>query len=271
MASRVGPRSVKDATRFTSNIPHATSKASAAAAPKPTAASRLPGETPEQRVRRLRQAHLAARNAQVSKTDKAIDMSRRFLNVAHQFTVGGVILFTAVAGIVSVYSVWDMLRYNKARRVEWVEAQKKLEADELATARLAYLKGEATEEQIELVEEANREAERTGVKLPPLLPPAQHRTHFEESLKPALTGEQAVEKLGSQSKGILAFFGIGGSSEQEEGQSSSESSVQTIEDKAKQAWEQEKEKQRQGGSLDQLGLETSSQNQGSAKKGWWPW
>lgn len=93
MASRVGPRSVKDATRFTSNIPHATSKANAAA-PKPTAASRLPGETPEQRVRRLRQAHLAAQNAQISKTDRAIDMSRRFLNVAHQFTVGGVILFT---------------------------------------------------------------------------------------------------------------------------------------------------------------------------------
>lgn len=173
----------------------------------------------------------------------------------------------------SVYSVWDMLRYNRARRVEWVEAQKKLEADELATARLAYLKGVATEEQIELVEEANREAERTGVKLPPLLPPAQHRTHFEESLKPALTGEQTVEKLGSQSKGILAFFGLGGS-KAEEGQSSSEgsaSSVQTIEDKAKQAWEQEKEKQREGGSLDQLGLETGAQNQGSSKKGWWPW
>lgn len=97
MASRVGPRSVKDATRFTSNIPHATSKApgrSAAATPKPSASSRLPGETPEQRVRRLRQAHLAAQNAQISKADRAIDMSRRFLDAAHRFTVGGVILFT---------------------------------------------------------------------------------------------------------------------------------------------------------------------------------
>lgn len=98
MASRVGPRSVKDATRFTSNIPHATSKSTgAAAASKPPASTRLPGETPEQRVRRLRQAHLAAQHAQISKADRAIDMSRRVLDAAHRFTIGGVILFTGRA------------------------------------------------------------------------------------------------------------------------------------------------------------------------------
>lgn len=101
MASRVGPRSVKDATRFTSNIPHATSKSatssssSASAASK--AANRIPGETPEQRVRRLRQAHLAAQRAQVSQTDKFINGTRRFLDAAHRFTIGGVILFTGTA------------------------------------------------------------------------------------------------------------------------------------------------------------------------------
>lgn len=97
MASRVGPRSVKDATRFTSTIPHATSKSAQSAAnavPKPAASSRIPGETPEQRVRRLRAAHLAAQSAQISKTDKVIDYSRRFFDAAHRFTVGGVILFT---------------------------------------------------------------------------------------------------------------------------------------------------------------------------------
>ena len=93
MASRIGPRSVKDATRFTSTIPHATSK-SATSAATPSAASRIPGETPEQRVRRLRQAHLAAQRAQVSKTDKVIDASRRFFDVAHRWTVGGLVMFT---------------------------------------------------------------------------------------------------------------------------------------------------------------------------------
>jgi hypothetical protein len=97
MASRMGPRSVKDATRFTSTIPHATSKTAtggSAVAPK---VPRIPGETPEQRVRRLRQAHLAAQKAQISKTDKFIDASRRFLDVAHRWTVGGIVIFTGTS------------------------------------------------------------------------------------------------------------------------------------------------------------------------------
>lgn len=99
MASRVGPRSVKDATRFTSTIPHATAKqaatpSSAAARASVKPSNRLPGETPEQRVRRLRAAHLAAQNARISRTDRIIDSSRRFLDAAHRFTVGGVVLFT---------------------------------------------------------------------------------------------------------------------------------------------------------------------------------
>lgn len=93
MASRMGSRSVKDATRFTSTIPHATSKSatSAAAAPR---TMRIPGETPEQRVKRLRQAHLAAQKAQISRTDRVIDASRRFFDVAHRWTVGGLVMFS---------------------------------------------------------------------------------------------------------------------------------------------------------------------------------
>lgn len=101
MASRVGPRTVKDATRFTSTIPHATSKSAAAASgpssivsKSPKQPPRIPGETPEQRVRRLRMAHLAAQQAQISNMDRIIDSSRRFLDVAHRWTVKGIVLFT---------------------------------------------------------------------------------------------------------------------------------------------------------------------------------
>ena len=105
MASRVGPRTVKDATRFTSTIPHAASKSAtpssavtaasryAASSPK-AATSRLPGETPEQRVKRLRLAHLAAQKAQVSTMDKILDAGRRTADVAHRWTVGGIVVFT---------------------------------------------------------------------------------------------------------------------------------------------------------------------------------
>ncbi|CAI6100543.1 unnamed protein product [Clonostachys chloroleuca] len=280
MASRIASRSVKDATRFTSTIPHAASKsAQSSAASKAAAQSRIPGETPEQRVRRLRQAHLAAQRAQVSTADNVINYSRKFFDVAHKFTIGSVILFTAVAGVVSIYSVWDMLQYNRARRAEWIEAQKTLEADELSAARIAYIKGDATEEQILLVEEANRDAEKRGVKLPPLLAPPEHRTHFEEHLKPSIDGEKAPDK--AQGKGILGVLsGLTGSknataSESTQGGNSTQPTVlaatQTIEEKAKQAWETELDNQRKGGSLDQIGLDNGTSTQTPAKKGWWPW
>ncbi|OAQ78838.1 cytochrome oxidase c assembly domain-containing protein [Purpureocillium lilacinum] len=280
MASRMGPRSVKDATRFTSTIPHATSKSAGGAAtatPKPS--PRIPGETPEQRVRRLRQAHIAAQKAQVSRADRVVDASRRFLDVAHRWTVGGIVVFTAVAGVVSIYSVWDMLRYNRARRAEWVEAQKQLEADSLSAARIAYLKGTATEEQIALVEEANREAEAQGIKLPPLLSPPEHRTHFEEHVQAAFKG--GAEK--KEGKGVFGIFSglFGGKEASSDGSNTSseagtsagsEALTQSIEAKAKDAWATEKENQRQGGSLDQLGLETASPGQPpSDKRGWWRW
>ncbi|KAM4062770.1 cytochrome oxidase c assembly domain-containing protein [Hirsutella rhossiliensis] len=280
MTSRIGPRSVKDATRFTSTVPHATSKSAGRhAAAMPTPQSRIPGETPEQRVKRLRLAHLAAQKAQISRTDRVVDASRRFLDVAHRWTVGGIVLFTAVAGVVSIYSVWDMLRYNRARRAEWIEAQRTLEADSLSAARVAYLKGEATEEQIALVEEANREAEEKGTKLPPLLSPPEHRTHFEERVKPAF---QSADHSEGKGKGVLGILsGLWGGSQSGDGSSQVAASddqsgtggvVRSIETTAKQAWDAEKEKQRKGGSLDQLGLDSATSSPApSVKKRWWPW
>ena len=95
----MGPRSVKDATRFTSTIPHATSKTAGGAAggAAPKQPPRIPGETPEQRVKRLRQAHIAAQKAQISRTDRVVDASRRFLDVAHRWTVGGIVVFTGTS------------------------------------------------------------------------------------------------------------------------------------------------------------------------------
>ncbi|KAL4724163.1 hypothetical protein ACLX1H_008775 [Fusarium chlamydosporum] len=272
MASKMGPRSVKDATRFTSTIPHATSKTA-------QRTPRIPGETPEQRVRRLRQAHLAAQHAQISKTDRFIDASRRFFDVAHRWTVGSIVIFTAVAGVVSVYSVWDMVQYNRARRAEWVEAQKRLEADELAMARLAYIKGEATEDQILLVEEANQAAQARGEKLPPLLAAPEHRTHFEEHIKPTFQEktEENTTKT-SSGKGVLGVFSgvLGGGEKKEEVK---EQATQGLEEaqtqltklaadgkmKLEQAIQTERENQQNGGPLDQLGTQPAV----SPGKSWW--
>ena len=173
-----------------------------------------------------------------------------------------------------------MLRYNRARRAEWIEAQKKLEADSLSAARVAYVKDTATEEQVALVEEANREAQAQGVKLPPLLSPPEHRTHLEEHIQTAFTGKS------SEGKGVLGLFSglFGGADKAGDGVAApserappsdapaSESVAQSIEARVKDAWAAERDNQRRGGSLDQLGLETASPGQSSSgKRGWWPW
>jgi hypothetical protein len=167
--------------------------------------------------------------------------------------------YSVVAGVVSVYSVWDMLRYNRARRAEWIEAQKKFEADELATARIAYLKGDATEEQILLVEEANREAEEKGIKLPSLLAPPEHRTHFEEHVKSAFEGGQGQAAAEGKGKGILGYI-WGGSDSKKSSDASSTASNAAVQS----AWEQEKENQ-----LNVPALDTGSSSTESKKKGWW--
>ncbi|KAH6617728.1 cytochrome oxidase c assembly-domain-containing protein [Chaetomium sp. MPI-SDFR-AT-0129] len=176
------PRSASDATRFTATTLHATSKTATPpprfTPPRPGAASSTPGglggsggsgdagdalfETPEQKVARLRAAHQRAKAAQVSKFDAVVDHSRRFFDSAHKITVVGLIGFTVVAGVVTAYTAYDMIRYNKKRAAEWAEAQMKLEADSLEAARIAYMTGKATEEQITLVEEQLERERESG-------------------------------------------------------------------------------------------------------------
>ncbi|KAG6070918.1 hypothetical protein E4U33_003954 [Claviceps sp. LM78 group G4] len=286
--ARMAPRSVLDATRFTSTLPHAASKTAVVGRVASSAAvkqsPRIPGETPEQRVQRLRKAHEAAQQAQTSPVDRMVEVSRKFFDVAHRWTVRALIVFTILAGVVSVYSVWDMLQFNRIRRLEWIETQKKFEADELALARIAYVRGDATDEQMELVEEFNRRAEEKGLKLPPLLDAPEHRTHWEEHVKPKFSGvetEHAVkaqEKTRQEGKGIWGVVtGLFGGSKKTESTSATAESVKTgdagmvqsIETKARDAWETEKQNQVQGGSLDQLGLEKD--NSKPEKRGWRLW
>ncbi|KAF4814871.1 hypothetical protein CGCTS75_v013197 [Colletotrichum tropicale] len=291
MASRVSPRSASDATRFTSTTPHAASKAAAPSTPKPKqqqqtspqaktpaatklsstpknsgGGNRLPGETPEERVRRLRAAHEAARKAQTSSVDRVLGGSRRFFDVAHKATVIGLVGFTAIAGLVSIYSVYDMVTYNKQRRADFIEAQRKMEEDSLAAARLAFINGTATDAQVSLVEEANAAARESGTRLPPLLSAPTVTTQAEKifgtgraetaSPEAAAAGSSApAAETQNKSSGWWPFSSS----------SAAKPTTEAIQDKAKAAFDQERENQRRGGALDQIGLQPVEEK----KKGWW--
>ncbi|SPQ26723.1 c5b105de-5bf2-4223-99d3-b9484872129b [Thermothielavioides terrestris] len=185
MPLSAAPRSVSDATRFTATTPHASSKAAAPpppprfSAPKSANAAPVPPgpagggsnggpsrlqETPEQKVARLRAAHQRAKAAQVSALDKVIGAGRRLFDSAHRVAVVGLVGFTVFASLATAYTAFDMIRYNRKRTAEWVEAQKKIEADSLEAARIAYMTNQATEEQIALVEEQLERERETGRK-----------------------------------------------------------------------------------------------------------
>ena len=78
------PRSVADATRFTPTGPHAFT-----AAPAPGST----GETPQQRVARLRDAARKAKDQKMAGTmmDRIVDRGRVWADRAHRITAVGLI------------------------------------------------------------------------------------------------------------------------------------------------------------------------------------
>ncbi|KAG6361287.1 hypothetical protein INS49_009512 [Diaporthe citri] len=299
MAAKDGERSASSATRFTATTPHASSKAGPSRFPPPPRAGGAPrkpaaasaraaapnSETPEQRVARLRAAHERAKTAQVSRFDQLIAKSRPFFDSAHRITVISLVGLTAVAGLLTAYTAYDMLRYNRKRKAEFIEAQRVMSADSLEAARLAYMRGDASDEQISLVEEANARAGGAGgdFKLPSILSaPAPIRRDEEapgsgEQAAAAASGGAASTE--GKSSGLFGWFSSKKSTQDTTGSSEAPRSLEDKQDmlrKAREAFEKEKEAQRSGGPLDRLGIEDSTASQTHTKeaeqpkkKGWW--
>ncbi|KAI1104982.1 hypothetical protein F4804DRAFT_305631 [Jackrogersella minutella] len=319
MAVDYSSRSVADATRFTANTPHAHAKAPSSpnpsssqpssssrsktpSSPRPSPPNRNPPppppspETMEERVRRLRAAHLAARRHETSRFDRIVDVSRRYFDAAHKITVLGLIGFSGLALFVTIYATADMMIYNRKRRNEFFAVQQQLRSDSLEAARLAYMTGAASPEQVALVEEAESRARQSGAALPPLLssprPAAAAAATTEMVGRSAWPGEAMAESSVSgaddqpqateekQKRAGLSGWLFGGLKREEEplnfdaeaaaaglGPKSGGGGAldEGLKSKAKAAFEQERENQRNGGPLDQLGKPSAEEK----KKGWW--
>lgn len=180
-----------------------------------------------------------------------------------------------------------MLRYNRKRKAEFIEAQRKMSADSLEAARLAYMRGDASDEQISLVEEANARAGGAGgdFKLPSILSAPKPIRRDEEEGASARQGEQAAAEASvgpgesSKSSGLFGWFSSKKPAQEAAGPSDAPRSLEDKQDmlrKAREAFEKEKEAQRSGGPLDRLGIEESTASQAQTKeaeqpkkKGWW--
>ncbi|KAH8163874.1 hypothetical protein CIB48_g4379 [Xylaria polymorpha] len=272
MAAR-SPRTVADATRFTSNRPHANTKSGSSSSPNASSAATatqqtplprrtIPQETMDERVRRLRAAHLAAKQHDVSRMDQVIGSSRRLFDAAHKFTVMGLIGFSGIALLVTVYATADMMMYNRKRRNEFFALQKQLKEDSLEAARLAYMTGTATEEQIALVEDATARAKEANITLPSILSPPQ--TAGAREATPSTSTSTAAENEEKTGGGGVTGWFFGGLKKEDVSddrwRSTSTATTSTtphdnapgdaLRDKAKAAFDAERDNERRGGPLD---------------------
>ncbi|KAG0635149.1 hypothetical protein HOY80DRAFT_471138 [Tuber brumale] len=141
------PRSVADATRFTPTGPHAFTRT-----PMSAAATATVGETPQQRVARLREAARRTKLDQISTVDKIIDRGRVWADKAHRAVaislIGATGLFLPpfslpqsnewmspmLCGGFTIFASIDMVLYARRRKRAYLEEQKALKAADAAAA-----------------------------------------------------------------------------------------------------------------------------------------
>ncbi|CAG8956009.1 hypothetical protein HYFRA_00008865 [Hymenoscyphus fraxineus] len=273
------PRSATDATRFTATTPHASTKPLPLGSKPPfnSQPTRKPGpagETPQEKVRRLRAAADRARDAQVSTFDKFLVRGRVWADRAHRFTALSLIFATVVAGGVTVYALGDMMIHNRRKRREFIAEQQALHTSALRTAQLAIDHGTASEEQIKFMDRerqyhADLEAEKAAR--------AARGGIFKRSKDWMLSGlkkEEQGDDVGTSEQ----TWGYDGQSKEDDSLGLRESDpVRAMEDtqsaltdKAKQAFADEKERQRSGGPLDRIGTKTADEDSDQQPKsgGW---
>lgn len=192
-----------------------------------------------------------------------------------------------------------MIVYNRKRKAEFLEAQRRLEASSLEAARLAYMTGKATDEQILLVEEA-LERDSTLSSAPifsrPGAPAPQQQQQQQPTVSEAATWPATTPQppqTETKSTGLWAWLtsslkkseegdepmstqrrlGYESLSEEDDGTGvrdsdlvrAAEGRAAALRDAAREAFEREKAAQREGGPLDRVGTETPPVK----KSGWW--
>ncbi|KAJ4304931.1 hypothetical protein N0V90_000459 [Kalmusia sp. IMI 367209] len=145
-------KSPRDSTRFTATGVWAHTKPGGRATTLQFADPAPKNETPQQKVKRLRDAANRAKMAQVTKWDYMYLYGRMAADAAHRFTVYGIIFATGCIGVLAVFSIGDMVVYNRRKRAIFFEDQEREQAKILALARDAVLSGSATPAQTALVE-----------------------------------------------------------------------------------------------------------------------
>ncbi|KAF2133206.1 hypothetical protein P153DRAFT_363420 [Dothidotthia symphoricarpi CBS 119687] len=164
-------KSPKESTRFTATGVWAHTRPGGRATTLQFADPAPKNETPQQKVKRLREAANRAKMAQVTKWDYMYLYGRMAADAAHRFTVYGLIFATGCVGVLAVFSIGDMVVYNRRKRAIYFAEEEKAQARILEIARTAVVQGSATPAQAALVtgiaeEEELMEKKKAERKIP---------------------------------------------------------------------------------------------------------
>ncbi|OSS54636.1 hypothetical protein B5807_00716 [Epicoccum nigrum] len=205
---------VKDATRFTATGVWAHTRPGGRATTLQFADPAPKNETPQQKVKRLREAANRAKMAQVTKWDYAYLYGRMAADAAHRFTVYGLIFATGCVGVLAVFSIGDMIVYNRRKRAIYFAEQEREQAKILAAAREAVSNGTASAAQTALVvgiaeEEEAMEKKKAERKAPSKLMWWLHGDWKEEKLleeqrRAALAEFKRLEAEGNSEGGVAS-------------------------------------------------------------------
>jgi len=301
------PRSATDATRFTSTTPHASAKPPVGSTKLSPSKDKKPaspgpvGETPLEKVRRLRAAADRARDAQVSGLDKVIVRGRVWADRIHRFTALSLIgatctssiiinsqsrsrnyswveeiliwILIVIAGGVTVYALGDMMIHNRKKRREFFQEQKALHASAIDNARKKIESGIATEEDIKFITLEDTHAAEVAAAAKAKAEKKGLFTKGKEWLFSGLKKEEEGDDVGTSERRL----GYEALSEEDDVLGERESDIvraieekkMAIADKAKGAFEKEKELQRTGGPLDRLGTQPNKTEEEQPKSGGW--
>ncbi|KAG9248697.1 cytochrome oxidase c assembly-domain-containing protein [Calycina marina] len=268
-------RSAVDATRFTSTTPHASAKSPLSFRHNPHSSSQPPnkpgsiGETPLEKVKRLRAAANAAREAQVTTADKIIIRGRVWADRLHRITALGLIGLTVVAGGVTIYALGDMMIYNRSKRAQYFAQKESLEDTAIAEARAAIQSGTADQRQLDYIALRDAEDERIAAYLNKKKEKKGLYKGTKDFLRDflflGLKKEEYNEPLEKYMKSKNE-----GSTADEGGDimKSFEDKSNVVSEQAKKAFASEKERQRHGGPLDRLGTPASADDELPRSGGW---
>ncbi|KAF2107907.1 hypothetical protein BDV96DRAFT_557129 [Lophiotrema nucula] len=152
-------KSPNDSTRFTQTGVWSHTKPGGRATTLQFAEPAPKNETPQQKVKRLREAANRAKMAQITKWDIMYMYGRMAADAAHRVTVYGIVFATGCIGVLAVFSIGDMIVYNRRKRTIYYEHVEREQAKILQIARDNVAAGNASPAQIALVEGIREEEE----------------------------------------------------------------------------------------------------------------